>query len=126
VIAAAHELRDADVIAVTASALCEFVWVMARGYKRTSGEILGMIRNLLEGATVRVDRPAIEAGLVILEAGGDFADGVIAFEGGRLAARCSSASIAKRSNRSQRAAVTLICSVRRQTRFGMHTVRRYV
>ena len=57
---------------------------MARGYKRTSGEIPGMMRNLLEGATVRVDRPAIEAGLVILEAGGDFADGVIAFEGGRL------------------------------------------
>ena len=31
-----------------------------------------------------VDRPAVEAGLALLEAGGDFADGVIAFEGRRL------------------------------------------
>ncbi len=33
---------------------------------------------------MRVDRPAVEAGLVVLEAGGDFADGVIAFDGRRL------------------------------------------
>jgi hypothetical protein len=31
-----------------------------------------------------VDRPAVDAGLALLEAGGDFADGVIAFEGRRL------------------------------------------
>jgi hypothetical protein len=29
-------------------------------------------------------RPAVEAGLSVLEAGGDFADGVIAYEGGGL------------------------------------------
>lgn len=28
-----------------------------------------------------MDRPAVEAGLALLEAGGDFADGAIAFEG---------------------------------------------
>ena len=28
-----------------------------------------------------VNRPAVEAGLAVLSAGGDFADGVIAFEG---------------------------------------------
>jgi predicted nucleic-acid-binding protein len=33
---------------------------------------------------VAVNRPAVEAGLAMLEAGGDFADGAIAFEGGRL------------------------------------------
>lgn len=43
-----------------------------------------MIRSLLDGATVQVDRPAVEAGLAVLEAGGDFADGVIAFDGRRL------------------------------------------
>ena len=31
--------------------------------------------------TVRVDRTAAEAGLALLEAGGDFADGVIAHQG---------------------------------------------
>lgn len=30
------------------------------------------------------DRPAVEAGLTIMAAGGDFADGVIAFDGRRL------------------------------------------
>jgi predicted nucleic-acid-binding protein len=30
---------------------------------------------------VMVNRPAVEAGLAVLEAGGDFADGVIAHEG---------------------------------------------
>jgi hypothetical protein len=43
-----------------------------------------MIRSLTESAAVRVDRPAIEAGRAMLAAGGDFADGVIAFEGRRL------------------------------------------
>jgi len=33
---------------------------------------------------VRLDRPAVDAGIAVLEAGGDFADGVIAFEGRRL------------------------------------------
>jgi predicted nucleic-acid-binding protein len=30
---------------------------------------------------VVLNRPAVEAGLAVLEAGGDFADGVIAFDG---------------------------------------------
>jgi len=33
---------------------------------------------------VQVDRTTAEAGLAMLDAGGDFADGVIAFEGRRL------------------------------------------
>jgi len=39
---------------------------------------------LVDSATVRVDRRAVEAGLAVFEAGGDFAAGVIAFEGRRL------------------------------------------
>lgn len=30
---------------------------------------------------IAVNRPAVEAGLIVLEAGGDFADGVIAYDG---------------------------------------------
>ena len=33
-------------------------------------------------ATVHANRPAVEAGRALLEAGGNFADGVIAYEGG--------------------------------------------
>jgi predicted nucleic-acid-binding protein len=40
----------------------------------------------MNGANVVVNRPAAEAGLAQLEAGGDFADGAIAFEGSWLGA----------------------------------------
>lgn len=77
-------LREAEVIAVTLPTLCEFVWVLSRGYKRTAAEIGEGIRSLIDVSEVLTDRPAVEAGLAVLEAGGDFADGVIAFEGRRL------------------------------------------
>ncbi len=38
-------------------------------------------RVLLAAGNVEVNRPAVEAGLLVLEAGGDFAGGVIACEG---------------------------------------------
>jgi hypothetical protein len=55
-----------------------------RGYGRSAGEIAASIRDLADSANVNLDRPAVEAGLALLDAGGDFADGVIAFEGRRL------------------------------------------
>ncbi|MGY3611506.1 VapC toxin family PIN domain ribonuclease, partial [Bradyrhizobium sp. Lot11] len=42
------------------------------------------IRDLLNAGNVAMNRPAVEAGLAVLEAGGDFADGVIAHEGAWL------------------------------------------
>jgi predicted nucleic-acid-binding protein len=81
---AADLLRGAEIIAVTLPALCEFVWVLGRGYRWTASEMLGFISALLDSPSVRVDRPAVEAGLAMLAAGGDFADGVIAFDGRRL------------------------------------------
>jgi predicted nucleic-acid-binding protein len=59
---------------------------MRRLYKRSAAEIALSIRLLMSGNNVELDRPAIEAGLEVLEAGGDFADGVIAYEGRWLGA----------------------------------------
>ncbi len=81
---AAATLLKAEAIGVTVPALCEFVWVLARLYKRPTADIATGIRRLIDSATIVTDRPAVEAGLAMLEAGGDFADGVIAFEGRRL------------------------------------------
>ncbi|MGA8380457.1 MAG: type II toxin-antitoxin system VapC family toxin [Stellaceae bacterium] len=81
---AADLLRDADMIAVTLPALCEFAWVLKRGYKWAARDVLGFIEILLQSPSVRVDRAAVEVGLAMLAAGGDFADGVIAFDGRRL------------------------------------------
>jgi predicted nucleic-acid-binding protein len=44
------------------------------------------IRRLVNSANVVVNRPAVDAGLAILDGGGDFADGVIAYEGSWLGA----------------------------------------
>jgi predicted nucleic-acid-binding protein len=77
-------MRRAELVAVPLAVLCEFVWVLRRGYARSTGEIATAIRHLEDSAVVRVDRSAVEAGLAVLDAGGDFADGVIAFDGRRL------------------------------------------
>jgi predicted nucleic-acid-binding protein len=78
---ASETLQRAELVVVPTPALCEFVWVMGRLYKRSSGEIALSIRLLMSGDNVEMDRPAVEAGLELLDKGGDFADGVIAYEG---------------------------------------------
>ncbi len=78
---AAKVLTDAELIAVALPCLCEFVWVLLRVYDFQPSEAATAIRALLATANVKVNRPAVEAGLSALEAGGDFADGVIAYEG---------------------------------------------
>lgn len=78
---ASRTLQSAEFVVVSMPALCEFVWVMRRLYKRSATEIVLSIRLLMSAGNVEMDRPAIEAGLEFLEDGGDFADGVIAYEG---------------------------------------------
>lgn len=73
-------LRDADLIAVALPCLCEFVWVLLKVYGFQPADIAGAIRALLAAANVEMNRPAVERGLSMLDAGGDFADGVIAYE----------------------------------------------
>lgn len=77
-------LAEADIVAVSLQALCEFAWVLNRQYQTAGKDIAAAIRALLDTANVVVNRPAVEAGLSVLEAGGDFAEGVIAFDGGWL------------------------------------------
>jgi predicted nucleic-acid-binding protein len=74
-------LGAAQLVAVTLPALCELVWVLARGYKIPADRIASAIRRLTSVESVAMDRAAAEAGLAMLDAGGDFADGVIAHEG---------------------------------------------
>ncbi len=80
------ELAKADVVALALPALCELVWVLSQGYKISATDISEAIRRLINAANVVVNRPAAEAGLALLTAGGDFADGVIAYEGSWLGA----------------------------------------
>lgn len=79
--AANRVLRDASSIVVTLPCLCEFVWVLRSAYRLSVAEIEGAIQPLLDTANVILNRLAVEEGLAVLRAGGDFADGVIAYEG---------------------------------------------
>lgn len=79
--AAAKLLKSADLIAVPLVCLCEFAWVLDRVYSFGRAEIAVAISALLDTANVAVNRAAVEAGLAVLNAGGDFADGVIAHDG---------------------------------------------
>jgi predicted nucleic-acid-binding protein len=74
-------LAEADLVAVPVPVLCEFVWVLRRGYKKSVTDVSDAIRHLMRSANVVMNRTAVEAGLSALDAGGDFADGAIAYEG---------------------------------------------
>ncbi|MCJ2141180.1 type II toxin-antitoxin system VapC family toxin [Methylobacterium sp. E-066] len=69
-------LTDATTIAVPLPCLCELVWILRRGAKLATADIAGAIRALVNTGNVAMNRPAVEAGLRLLEA-----DGVIAYEG---------------------------------------------
>lgn len=77
-------LESAELVAISVQSFCEFVWVLDRGYKTARHDIASAIRRLLDTHNAAVNRPVVEAGLRVLDAGGDFADGVIAYDGNWL------------------------------------------
>ncbi len=79
--AAVHALEHADLVAFTLPALCELVWVLVKGEKVPARDVAASIRILINDAKAALDRSAVDAGLAMLDAGGDFADGVITHEG---------------------------------------------
>ena len=84
--AATKLMARAKMVAIAVPSLCEFVWVLRSVYRFQSSDIAKAIRTLLAAENVETNRPAIDAGLAVLDAGGDFADGVIAHEGKWLGA----------------------------------------
>ena len=78
---AMREMARAELVALALPCLCEFVWVLRTVYGFQSADIATAIRSVLAAGNVETNRPAVEAGLAMLDAGGDFADGVIAYEG---------------------------------------------
>ncbi len=79
--AASRLLKQAALVAIPLPCLCELVWILKRGAGLGKDDIAAAIRALVDARNVAMNRPAVEAGLAIFAAGGDFADGVIAHEG---------------------------------------------
>lgn len=77
-------LAEATTVAVPPAVLCEFVWVLRRAYGYATDEIAGAVEAVCDLDVVFTDRGAVDLGLRVLRAGGDFADGVIAQQGRTL------------------------------------------
>jgi predicted nucleic-acid-binding protein len=83
---ARKELESAELVVISTPVFCEFVWVLRHVYRKPGSEVAGAIRFLIDSENVITDRPTVEAGLEVLDQGGDFADGAIAYEGAWLGA----------------------------------------
>lgn len=77
-------LDEASSVAIPIIALCEMCWVLTKRYKHKPADVAIAVRRLVSGDKVITDQQAVEAGLAMLDAGGDFADGAIAHEGRAL------------------------------------------
>lgn len=75
------ELERAETVIISLLALSEAVWVMTRRYGLSRIDIAEKLRAFVEAPSVECDVADVEAGLAMLEIGGDFADGVIASQG---------------------------------------------
>lgn len=83
---AKHLLSNADSIAISLPCFCELAWVLGRVYRMDKPDIAAVIETYMQAHNVVTDRAAVQAGLEMLYAEGDFADGVLAWEGRRLGA----------------------------------------
>lgn len=103
---ARQTLAIADRVVIPLVTLCETIWVLRSAYKQNRQQLIPVIAQLLSSEKIVMERQAVEAGLKFLDAGGDFADGVIAFEGQRLGGEVfatfdrKAASILKRTHQS--------------------------
>ena len=81
---ASELLRTANFVAIPLPCLCELVWILKSKTKLSNEEIISILENILEVQKFALNRPAVEAGLKLLKIGGDFADGVMEYEGSSL------------------------------------------
>lgn len=78
VVAARRTLSETDQVILTLPALCELAWVLRSYYRTPRDQIAFTLRGLMAAENVVLDDGPVAAGLAVLDAGGDFADGVIA------------------------------------------------
>jgi predicted nucleic-acid-binding protein len=83
-IAAQRAVERATNVMITLPCLCELVWVLRSVYRFARLDVVSVLEELMQIPNAVVDRSAVLAGLEVLRSGGDFADGVIAYEGRRL------------------------------------------
>jgi predicted nucleic-acid-binding protein len=83
---ARRELEDAELVVISVPVFCEFVWVLRHLYRKSAAEVARAVRFLIESENVATNSQSVHAGLAMLDQGGDFADGAIAYDGAWLGA----------------------------------------
>jgi predicted nucleic-acid-binding protein len=83
-VASERILRTARRVVITLPTWCEFVWVLGQVYRVPHPDIVTAISGLRDAENVVTDHESVAAGLLALQAGGDFADCAMAHEGRRL------------------------------------------
>lgn len=74
-------LDNADIqCVVSAHVLCEVDWVLRKTIKINRGEVASFFEKLQAKSNIVIDKSVFEIGLYFLKNGGDFADGVIAYQ----------------------------------------------
>ncbi|TSE20169.1 PIN domain protein [Tepidimonas alkaliphilus] len=84
--AALRVIRAADRLVIPLPVWCELAWVLLRGYRYSAEQVAHAIGTLMDVDRVVCDREAVRAGLAMLAADGDFADGAIACAGVQMGA----------------------------------------
>ncbi len=84
--AAVQVVSSADEAALPLPCVLEFVWVLKTVYRFSREEVTRSLRTLLQMPNLRTDASAVLVGLQVHDAGGDFADGVIAAAGAAMGA----------------------------------------
>lgn len=79
--AASNLLKKAEGIIIPTPVFCELEWVLSVSYKLKKAKVLEIINGFLTSKKVTAHEEEIEAGLQMMEKGGDFTDGVNAYTG---------------------------------------------
>lgn len=74
-------LAESEEVVLTFVALAELDWVLRKQAKWPRAVVVEVLRGMLSKPNVRCARWTVEEGLAALEAGADFADGIIAYDG---------------------------------------------
>lgn len=82
---ATRALDDSGLTVFSIVALCEAVWVLRKVKRWPARDVAYGLRLLLDDSRAVYDRDLVGVGLAMLDAGGDFADAVIAVDGRRHA-----------------------------------------
>ena len=72
-------------VVIPTHVFCEYVWTLRARYKQSMKAIAEAIRAIVATDRIVVNDDEVQAGLLMMDAGGDFADGVTAYVGSRMA-----------------------------------------